>query len=152
HHMRLRHPTAAAFCILAQFATRAAGQAPTSVVVTVRIVDSANAPVADADVSVVRGIANVVAHTATNAAGNARLTVPGGEANLQLVARKIGYQPLYRFFTSPKADSTAMSLTLSRTIATLATVTVNAQEDLKRKSYHIDAEELENSDRTILDA
>ena len=123
-----------------------------SVVIGVRVADSANVPVGEAAVSIVRGVSTTVAHTVTNAAGNARLIVPAGEANLQLVARKIGYQPLYRFFTSPKADSTAMSVTLPRVVATLAPVTVNAQQDLKRKSYHIDAEEIENSDRTMIDA
>ncbi len=141
-----------ALCVLAVLPARAFGQAVPTVVIAVRVADSANAPVADADVSVVRGISGVVAHTATNAAGRARLTVPAGEANLQLVARKIGYQPFYRFFKSPSADSTTMTVTLSRTVTALAAVNVTAQEDLKRKSYHLDAEDIENSSRTILDA
>jgi carboxypeptidase family protein len=128
------------------------GQAPQGVTVVVRVSDSTNAPVADADVSVVRGVANVVAHTTTNAAGRARLSVPPGEANLQLVARKIGYQPLYRFFTSPRADSTTLAVTLSRTVAVLAPVNVTANEDLKRKSYHLDADDIANSNRAMIDA
>ncbi len=140
-------------CLLSLCPALAFGQAPSSVVVALRLVDSANAPVSDADVSIVRGVSTVVAHAVSNAAGRARLTVPGAEANLQLVARKIGYQPVYRFFT-PGADSTSMTLTLtlSRTIATLAPVNVNAQEDLKRKSYHLEADDIANSDRAILDA
>jgi hypothetical protein len=120
--------------------------------VVVQVADSTHAPVAGADVSIVRGISNVLAHSATDAAGRARLSVPPGEANLQLIVRRIGYQRFYLFFTSSQADSVPMSVTLSRAVATLAPVNVTAREDLKRKSYHLDAEDLENSDRTIIDA
>jgi len=142
----------AALALLSIVPARSFCQTPGTVVIAVRVADSTNAPVSDADVSIVRGVSNVVAHSATNATGRARLLVPAGEANLQLVARKIGYQPLYRFFTSPSADSTTLTVALSRTVATLAPVNVTAKEDLKRKSYHLDAEDIENSDRAMIDA
>jgi Carboxypeptidase regulatory-like domain len=139
-------------CLLCIFPRLALAQGSASVVIALRVVDSASAPVPGADVSIVRGVSSVLAHAATDAAGNARLALPAGEKNLQLVARRIGYQPLYRFFDAPAADSTTMSVTLSRTVATLAPVNVTASEDLKRKSYHLDAEDIENTDRAMLDA
>jgi hypothetical protein len=122
-----------------------------SVTIAVRVVDSANAPVADADVSVVQSISATLAHAATGANGRARLTVPRLSGELQLTVRRIGFQRMYRFFSLGAADSLTFDLALQRTIVTLAPVTVSAQEDLKRKSYHLDADEIENSTRAIID-
>ena len=117
----------------------------------VGVVDSAGAPVAGADVAIVRGMSETAAHATTDNAGRALLTIDrGGDPN-QLVVRKIGFERGYRFFSAGNADSLAFTLSLIRTVTSLAPVNVTEKEDLKLKSYHLTAEDIEKSNRTILD-
>jgi len=142
----------ALLALLALRPSLATGQASPNVTIAVRVLDSSSAPVPDADVSVVRDVSTALAHATTNAAGRTRLVVPRGPGSLQLIARRIGYQAAYRFFALPAGDSTFIELRLMRTPVTLETVKVSAAEDLKRKSYYLSAEDIENSNRTMLDA
>jgi hypothetical protein len=143
-------PAAAVAISLAPAAV--AGQTTTPVVVALRVVDSSGAPVGDVGVSVVRGLSSVLAHASTNAVGRAALTIVREGATLQLIARKIGYQPSFQFFTPLVADTLALTVTLSRAVTTLAPVHVNEREDLKRKSYHLDADEIAGSSLAMIDA
>lgn len=138
-------------CLLALCPALARSQASPNVTIAVRVVDSANAPIAGADVSVVRDVSVAVAHAATNAAGRTWLSVPRADGDFQLEVRKIGFQRGYRFFTSPAADTMFMEIRLLRTVVSLAPVTITATEDLKRKSYHLDAEDIKNSSRAMID-
>ena len=138
-------------CLLALCPALARSQASPKVTIAVRVVDSANAPIAGADVSVVRDVSAAVAHAATNAAGRTWLSVPRADGDFQLEVRKIGFQRGYRFFTSPAADTMSMEIRLLRTVVSLAPVTITATEDLKRKSYHLDADDIKNSSRAMID-
>ncbi|MDB4876367.1 MAG: hypothetical protein JWM41_2813 [Gemmatimonadetes bacterium] len=119
--------------------------------VAVRVADSASGPIAGADVAIVRGIAEPVARATTSPQGRATLDVSRSEGTLQLTVRKIGFQAAYRFFSVSAADTVTVDVRLARTVVTLAPVTVSAAEDLKRKSYHLGAEDIENSGRPIID-
>ena len=123
-------------------------QAPQSTV-RVRVSDTSDAPIAGADISIVSGMATVVTRGSTNARGEVTLSVPAGAA-LQLIARHVGYQRATRFF-SPGAEPMAISMRLAPVVATLAPVTVTAQEDVKRRAYHIDADEIASSGRNVVD-
>jgi hypothetical protein len=121
---------------------------PASVIV--RVSDSANAPVAGADVGIMRGTAETIAHGVSDASGRAMLAVPRVDGSLQLVARKIGFEREYRFFSISR-DTVTLEITLRRSVALLDAVRVSADADLKRKSYHLTAEEIESSSRAIID-
>lgn len=130
----------------------AAAQRSRDVVIRVRVVDTANAPVSAADVSVVKGLQDLLGAGVTDDRGVRSLTVPRRDGDYQVVVRKIGYQRTERFFAAPSGDTTTFQIVLSRTVQTLPTVKVTAAEDLKRKSYHADADDIATSTRPILDA
>ena len=115
------------------------------------VLDSANAPIAGADVSVVRDLSESVARGTTDIRGQSSLSVLRSPGNLQLAVRRIGFQRGYRFFTLPSADSLTLEVRLVRTVVSLAPVTVSAAEDRKRKSYHLDADDIEASTRAMID-
>ena len=120
-------------------------------IVRVRVVDTTGAPIADADVTAIRGLNSVVATGSTDAAGRRTLTVPRGSDEYQIVVRRIGFQRGDHFFR-PAQDSVSMVVKLRSTPRELPTVEVTAEQDLKRKRYHIDADDIAASKRPILDA
>jgi hypothetical protein len=130
----------------------ARAQGTASTVVRVSVTDSAGAPAAGADVSVIKNLNDIVARGTTDDAGRSVLSVKHDAGNYQVVVRKIGYRRADRFFPASGRDSAVFAVTLSRLPLTLPEVKVTAQEDAKRKSYHIDAEEIANSDRPLQDA
>jgi hypothetical protein len=67
------------------------------------------------------------------------------------VVRKIGFERAERFFRITR-DSVALDIVIRRVAQELNPVVVTAEQDLKRKSYHIDAEVIANSDRVLIDA
>ena len=129
----------------------AVGQASANVTVAVHVLDSASAPIADAEVSIVRDLSASVARGTTDIRGRSSLSVPRSSGSLQLAVRRIGFQRGYRFFTLPTADSLTLELRLVRNVVSLAPVTIAASEDRKRKSYHLDADDIENSTRSMID-
>lgn len=137
--------------LLAFWPALAVGQASVNVTIVVHILDSASAPVADADVSIVRDLSASVAHGATDAGGRTRLSLPRSAGSLQVSVRKIGFQRGYQFFTLSSTDSVTMEMRLVRSVVSLAPVTISASEDRKRKSYHLDADDIENSARAMID-
>jgi hypothetical protein len=69
----------------------------------------------------------------------------------EVVVRKIGFQRVSRFFPdSSRAPS--FSIVLTRSVHALDTVEVAEQEDMRRKSYFIDADAIEHSPRLVMDA
>lgn len=120
------------------------------VVVRVRVIDSANAPVGGADVSIVQGLKDVRASGVTDAAGVHFLHILRDSGQRELVARKIGFARANMFFF-PRRDTIVLTVTMHRVVQKLETVKVSEREDLKRKSYHVDADEIENATRPILD-
>ncbi|MGH7617624.1 MAG: carboxypeptidase-like regulatory domain-containing protein [Gemmatimonadaceae bacterium] len=119
--------------------------------IDVRVTDGHNVAVPGADVSIVRGLNEALAHGTTDDAGRRRLSVPRSTDAVQVVVRKIGFARADQFVV-PSHDSLAVRITLHRAPQALPTVTVTAQEDLERKRYHIDADEIAASKRPILDA
>jgi hypothetical protein len=120
-----------------------------SALVRVRVVDSAGAPVANAEVSALRGLVMVVPGGPTDSLGRRSFTVPRG-SDYEVVARRIGYSRGEQFFSAVH-DSVGIRIVMHAAPASLPTVSVTAQEDVKRRAYHVDADDIAASNRPIID-
>lgn len=120
--------------------------------VQVRVVDTSGAPLPGVDVSILQGLQEVLANGPTDSSGYRRLAVPRRSGAYQLTTRRIGYQRGDRFFPAPKGDTIAFVVEMRRSVQALEAVTISAREDVRRRSYHIDADEIARSTRVILDA
>jgi hypothetical protein len=130
------------------FALRAQGNA--TVVVRVRLADATSgAPVDGAEVSIVRGLRTVIAQEMTDETGLRVLFVKNDSSDYQVVVRKIGYRRADRFFPTGSRDTVAVNIPMSRIAQTLEAVKITAREDLARKAYYIDDEEISKSDRPL---
>lgn len=120
--------------------------------VTVVVRDSSSA-VSGADVSLVFGIHDARASGVTDERGRVMLSLAAPDTNVdyQLVVRKIGYERSDLFFRV-KRDSLSFDIALRRVVRELTPVVVTAQEDIKRKSYHVGADDIANSTEVLLDA
>jgi hypothetical protein len=152
--MRVVRGTACLVAALVLVPAAARGQATLApFTVNVRVVDSAAAPIAGADVAVVRGIDDVVASGPSNADGRVNLAVKDGSGEFEIVVRKIGYLRADQFFrAAADGEKRDFVITLRRAVQTLATVRVNEAEDVKRKSYFIDADEIAKHGDILIDA
>lgn len=120
--------------------------------IEIHVRDSAGVALAGVDVAVVHGLSDNLAAAQTDTRGVARLRfVPTGVGVDELVIRKVGYLRVDRYLGTPR-DSLTLDITLQRAPATLDPVVVTAEQDVKRKSYHIDADEIAKSDRQIVTA
>lgn len=119
--------------------------------VRVHVADSTGAPVADAEVSLVRGLKTIVASGRTNNAGDHDFIVDLDSSEYSVVSRKIGYTRGDRFFAAERNVVDA-AVTMKRIEGTLAPVTVTTPADLKRKSYHIDADDITDAKMPVRDA
>ncbi len=142
---------AAAAAIAASPARVSAQSSHTIVQVTAR--DSSGAPIANAELAVMRGLHDVLAHANTDSTGHGTLTVDDlrDSTDLQVVMRKIGYQRGDRFFTALPHDSVALKIVVGPVPAKLAAMEVNASTDLKWKSYHLDADDIANAGMPLSD-
>ena len=120
-------------------------------VIEVRVVDTAGLPVDGADVGVIRGIADSRASGSTDARGHVSLTVSAAEGDYQLVVRKIGFLRSDRFFHAGTV-ALAFDIRMQRAVQTLAPVRVTERENVKRKSYFIDADEIAKHADELIDA
>ncbi len=129
-----------------------AQSAQTVIRVTAR--DSSGAPIPEAELAVVRGLHDVLAHGSTDSAGRGALYVDGlrDSTDLQVVMRKIGYQRGDRFFPAWPHDTVSIKIVVGAVPARLAAVEVSASADLNWKSYHLDADDIANSDIPFSDA
>src|SRR4051812_24405081 len=75
-------------------------QAAPQVTIRLRVVDTANVPVAGADVAIMADLKETRATALTDARGLATLTVPGGNSQREAVARKIGFMRTSMFFVA----------------------------------------------------
>ena len=132
-------------------ATNAPAQAVQRLSVEIRVRDTANVPVSGVDVAIVRGINEVKAAGTTADDGRIVLQVEVIPGELQLVTRKIGYERADRFFRTT-ADSLSFDVVLRRAVQQLDPVRVTAREDIKRRSYHIDADEIAAHADVLFDA
>ena len=141
-----------AVALVVIFAMAAPAQRP-PVTVDVHVRDTAGVGIAGVEVSLVRGLNDTRGSVTTDARGRALLRFVESDtgADVQLIARKIGYQRADRFFHASR-DSLVFELILRRTVQELAPVVVSAEEDIKRKAYHIDADAIASSTATLIDA
>jgi len=130
-------------------AQRLPGQAQ-QLTIRVRVSDSAGAPVSGANLSLLRAT-GTLATAVSDADGRHTFTVNSGDADYEVVARKIGFNRASRLFRPASGDTVAVQLVLVRAAQTLDPVKVTADEALRRKSYHADAEDIANSPRPIND-
>jgi hypothetical protein len=139
---------------LVAFVPRTAGAQVPSTRVLVQVRDTAGRGIGGAEVAVVRGLNDVRASGLTDERGRLVLSVAGitsAQDDHHLVVRKIGFERHDRFFRGVR-DSLSFDVVLVRVAQELGAVVVTAEQDLKRKSYHIDADVIANSDRVLIDA
>lgn len=131
------------------WASAAAAQS-SDLAIRVRVADSASAPIANAEIKVMRGIATLLAVGTTDSTGGRRLSVPRGSGEVEVVVRRLGYQRRAQFVHA-EADSIDLEVRLVQAPQTLAAVRVTAREDLNRKRYHLSADDIAGSTRLIID-
>src|SRR5689334_12584192 len=109
------------------FAGPAAAQQARSVVVRVGVADSSGVALADVDVSLVEGVGTTIGRGKTTGSNRIAFTVPRASGDYQIVARKIGFLPGFRFFSSASANDTlTLAMSLTRAPTQLAPVNVTA--------------------------
>jgi hypothetical protein len=147
--MRINSSLTRAACIGLVAATTLGAQSRAVVRVTAR--DSLGAPIPSAELTIVRGIRDVVARGRTDDAGQSVLTFEiKDSSDYQVTMRKIGYPRGDRFFETGPFDTTRVAIVVaSPRSAQLATVEVTAKESPKYKSYHIDADDIEAASATM---
>jgi hypothetical protein len=131
----------------------AAAQAPVipPLAVSIRVTDSIGTPVEGADVAVLQGINDSRASGTTDARGRVSLSVTEPRGDYQLVVRKIGYLRADQFFrAAPRPLS--FEISMHRNVQALTPVQINERQDLKRKSYFIDADEIAKHADELIDA
>jgi hypothetical protein len=134
-------------------AQRAVQPSAKQTVVRVFVVDSSGSAVTGAELAVLRGLSDVIAHATTDQYGRASLTFAAESGEYDMVMRKIGYPRSDRFFELDGHDTLALSVVVPPPIPkSLATVKVTAQEDLKARVYSIDADAIAASSRPLFNA
>ena len=119
--------------------------------INVRVVDTGAVAVAGAEVAVVQGLNDTRANGTTDARGIASLTISDADGNYQIVVRKIGFIRAAEFFHARPGPLT-FQVVMHRAVQSLAPVEVNAREDVTRKSYFIDADEIAKHADVLIDA
>jgi hypothetical protein len=122
-------------------------QSTTRALVRVTARDSSGAVIPSAELTVTRGLHDVVARGSTDDGGHAVLPVDIDEIeDLQVTMRKIGYARGDRFFELAPHGAADVAITVARRPATsLAPVTVTAERDFKWLSYHLDADQIDTA-------
>jgi hypothetical protein len=122
-------------------------------VVRVFVVDSSGTAVTNAEVAVLRGLKDVIAHGTTDDYGRASLAFAAGLGEYDIVVRKLGYPRSDRVFEFDASDTIALSIVVPSPIAKqLDVVKVTAKEDLKTRVYSIDADAIAASKRPLFNA
>jgi hypothetical protein len=139
--------------LIAAAATSGVSQEPVRppLTINVRVVDSGAVAVAGAEVAVVQGLNDMRANGATDARGLASLTISNPEGNYQIIVRKIGFLREAEFFHA-RAGPLTFQVVMHRAVQSLAPVEVNAREDVTKKSYFIDADEIAKHADELIDA
>jgi hypothetical protein len=111
--------------------------------------DSSGMPVAGAELTVSRGLKDVVTRTTTDAYGRGFLTVQVKDSSdFQVTMRKIGYKRGDRFFEVGPRDTAVVNIVVADpTTNAMAPVKVTAKREDKFNSYYLTADEIEASDR-----
>ena len=152
-HNSIRHFAIASFGLVFLGPAVRVAHAQTSTVVRLRVTDSTRAPVAGAEVSLVRGLADAITRGTTDADGRLALTVRQSEDDdYEVVVRKMGYLRGDRFFPGSGRDTVALQVVLARVLHGLETVTITEEADLRRRAYFIDADAIASSAHPLFNA
>ena len=119
--------------------------------VNVRVVDSGAVAVGGAEVAVVQGLNDTRANGTTDARGFVSLTISDADGNYQLIVRKIGFIRAAEFFHA-RPGPLSFQIVMQRAVQSLAPVQISAREDVTRKSYFIDADEIAKHADELIDA
>jgi hypothetical protein len=133
----------------AQAQSTDARKAPSTV--RVHVSDSLGAPIGDAEVTLMRGLKEVIATARTNAGGDHEFIVDLDSTDYSIVARKVGYKRGDRFIAVER-NLVIAPVVMNQILGSLPSVTVTAAADLRRKSYHIDADDIAASRTVVNDA
>jgi hypothetical protein len=145
------HPLVLAF-LSVLVSSSGAAQAAATISVRISVADLGGAPVEGADVSIMRNLHDVVAGGQTNPGGVWAGPVPRVGEGLRVVVRGVGYRHADQFFQPGDRDSIVLAVRLAVDLVSLEPVKVTAAEtDVRLKSYFINADEIENSNRPIVD-
>lgn len=153
-HIRSALVPSSLFAALSFAAHAAPAQSTARAFVQVTARDSIGEPIPSAELTITRGLRDVVAHGMTDSAGRATLTVGDvkDSTDFQLVMRKIGYPRGDHFFMAAPHDTAKVNVVVAALHTTLAPVKVNAAANFERKSYHLDADDIANSKLWFTDA
>jgi hypothetical protein len=148
--MRPPRQTRSLLWLLAGFVAMAArpAHAQRTHVLHVTVVDAARAPVAGTELSATRTSAAPVASAVTDANGAAVLRIAGDD-DIQLVARRVGFQRGERFVRLDH-DSLDVVIHLRSSTQELPAVQVQADASLNHKRYHVTSDDIAASKRPIL--
>ena len=129
------------------FTTATGAQSVPRAFVSVTARDSTGVPITSAEITLTRGLKDVIGTSRTDSAGRALLSIEVKDStDFQITMRKIGYQRGSRFFGVGPYDTAKVTVVVAPPRPTsLAPVTITAQQDLLRKSYYLDADDIENS-------
>jgi len=136
--------------LMAVLAAAAPVAAQSSVRVAIHVADTSGVPVADAQISVMRGL-ETVARAVTDAGGNQTLSIVPAGGDVDVIVRRIGYGRVDRFLNDAKLP-TSLAIVMTRLPVALDTVRAVADNDVLRRRYFIDADAIEHSPRLVLDA
>lgn len=146
-------PTLFAAATLAASASLAGAQTPRATLkITAR--DSTGAPVPQAELTVTRGLKDVVARGTTDENGEGVLSVELKDStDFNVTMRKVGYTRGDRFVSTGPRDTSAVAITVGHIQNQLAAVKVTAHRgDPRFTSYHLDADEIEASNEPMENA
>jgi len=109
--------------------------------------DSTGAVIPSAEIVVTRGLREPVAHGTTNDQGKSLLSFEVKDSSdFQVTMRKIGYLRSDHFFGAGPYDTARVTIVAARSRSSeLAPVVVKANADLKWKSYHLDADDIDRA-------
>lgn len=141
--------------ILASIAGAAANaQALPRGIVLVTARDSTGAPVPMAELTIKRGLQDVLARGTTDSSGRGLLSVEVKDStDMQVTMRKIGYARGDRFFAAAPHDTAFVTITVPKPGQSLAAMKITARKgDPRWNSYHLDADEIEATKEPLLDA
>jgi hypothetical protein len=116
--------------------------------VSVTARDSSGAPVTGAEVTMSRGLKEIVARGTTDESGLVLLSAEVKDSSdFDIAMRKIGYRRGDHFVSIGPRDTTAVAIVVPRPSGTLPAVKVTAKKsDPRFNSYDLDADEIENAD------
>jgi hypothetical protein len=136
---------------LLSVATAAGAQTARRGTVVVSVHDSTGAVIPNAELTLTRGLKDIIGRARTDDAGEATLAFEVSDStDLQVTMRKIGYPRTDRFFEGAPSGHDWLAITVPRLKGnTLEAVKVTAQEDLRHKSYYLDADDIENANGVL---